>query len=155
MGCPGSSAKSGRWVIACPKEREMKLQRFLGWTVGAMLMIPVLAQAQEASLSGTVSDTTGGALPGVTVRALHEASGNSFEAVTDERGIYRLPLRVGTYRITAELSGFGNVTRSITLLVGQQAVADLQMSVSGLQESVTVTGEAPLLEITDSSLGSN
>jgi hypothetical protein len=118
-------------------------------------MLPVLAQAQEATLSGTVTDSTGGALPGVTVQAVHEATGNSFEAVTDERGDYRLPLRVGAYRISAELSGFAPAARTVTLLVGQEAVINLQLSVSGLQESVTVTGEAPLLDITESTLSGN
>src|SRR5687768_17743810 len=108
--------------------------------------LPFTAHAQEAAVSGTVTDGTGGALPGVTVRAVHEASGNSFEAVTDERGDYRLALRVGAYQVTAELPGFATVTRSLTLLVGQQAVANLQMALSGVQESVTVTGEAPLLD---------
>ena len=62
---------------------------------------------------------------------------------------------MGTYQVTAELSGFAPLTRSITLLVGQQAVVDLKMTVSALQESVTVTGESPLLNVTDSTLGSN
>jgi hypothetical protein len=84
----------------------------------------------------------------VTVRAVHEASGNSFEAVTDERGNYRLAVRVGAYRLTTELAGFASVTRTVTVLVGQQAIMNLQMGVSGVQESVTVTGEAPLLDVT-------
>ena len=75
----------------------MRFHLLCRWlTVGAMLALPVMAHAQEAPLSGTVTDTTGGALPGVTVRAVHEASGNSFEAVTDARGDYRLAVRVGT-----------------------------------------------------------
>src|SRR5687768_2879540 len=90
--------------------------------------LPFMAHAQEAAVSGTVTDGTGGALPGVTVRAVHEATGNSFEAVTDERGDYRIAARVGTYRLTADLTGFSPVTRSLTLLVGQQAVMDLQMA---------------------------
>jgi hypothetical protein len=114
-----------------------------------------MAHAQEATLSGTVTDTTGGALPGVTVRAVHEASGNSFEAVTDERGDYRIPARVGAYRVTAELPGFAPITRTVTLLVGQAAVVNLQLALSGVQESVTVTGEAPLLDVATSSLGGN
>src|SRR5687768_9298376 len=130
----------------------MRLHRLLPWlTVGALVALPVLAYAQEATLSGTVTDSTGGALPGVTVRAVHEASGNSFEAVTDERGDYRIPARVGAYRVTADLAGFAPVVRTVTLLVGQEAVANLQMAVSGVQESVTVTGEAPLLDVTGSS----
>ena len=68
-------------------QEENDMKSLLRWLmVGVMLALPVVAQAQEATLNGTVSDTTGGALPGVTVRAVHEASGNSFEAVTDARG---------------------------------------------------------------------
>ena len=133
--------------------RFQLLRRFL--MVGTMLAVPMLAQAQEATLSGSVTDSTGGALPGVTVRAVHEESGNSFEAVTDERGNYRLAVRVGAYRLTADLAGFAPTNRTVTVLVGQQAVVNLQMSLSGVQESVTVTGEAPLLDVTQSSLGGN
>src|SRR5262245_16776543 len=59
----------------------------------AILLLPEVARAQEAVLTGTVTDATGGVLPGVTVRAVHEASGNSFEAVTDGGGVYRIPAR--------------------------------------------------------------
>ena len=122
----------------------------------AMFMGPAAGYAQEATVSGTITDATGGVLPGVTVTAVHEATGNTFVAVTDERGAYRLPLRIGLYRITAELTGFATVNRSgLELLIGQQAVANLQMSPSSLQETITVTGEAPLIETTQSSLGSN
>src|SRR5687768_940973 len=131
-------------------------RRLVPWVVSVVIIaMPLVAQAQEATLSGTVTDTTAGALPGVTVRAVHEASGNSFEMVTDERGDYRLPLRVGAYRVTADLPGFAQVTQTVTLLVGQVAVVNMQLSVSGVQESVTVTGEAPLLDVTQSTLGGN
>ena len=130
--------------------------RFLRWfAVGAILALPVMAHAQEATLIGTVSDATGGALPGVAVTAVHEASGNSFETVTDAEGGYRLPMRVGLYELTATLAGFGTVTQAVTLLVGQEAVVNVQMAVGGVQETVTVTGEAPLLDLTQSSLGGN
>src|SRR5437016_3302014 len=121
------------------KERVMRLQILRrGLAIVAVLALPVMAHAQEATLSGKVSDSTGGALPGVTVRAVREDSGNSFEAVTDERGDYRLAVRVGTYRLTAELAGFAPVTRTLEVLVGQQAVVNVQMGVSGVQETVTV-----------------
>ena len=89
-----------------------------------------MAQAQEAVLSGTVSDTTGAVLPGVVVRAVHEASGNTFETITDARGVYRMPARSGAYVITAQLTGFVTVTRrGVELLVGQTAAINLQMAV--------------------------
>ena len=124
--------------------------------VGAILaLLPVTGYAQEAIVSGTVTDSTGGVLPGVTVTALHQESGNTFVAVTDERGNYRLPVRTGIFRLTVELSGFATLVRSLELLVGQQAVVNLQMGPASVQESVTVTGEAPLVDTTKSSLTSN
>src|SRR5688572_19834182 len=114
----------------------------------ALLALPVAAHAQEATITGTVTDTTGGVLPGVTVTAVHEASGISFEAVTDERGVFRMPARIGTYRFTAILVGFGDLTRTgVPVSVGQIVTLNLQMAPSGLQESVTVTGEAPLINV--------
>ena len=84
-----------------------------------MLAAPAAAFAQEAALVGTVKDSTGGVLPGVTVTALHEATGNRFTAITDNRGAYRIAARIGVYQITAELPGFTTVTRSgLELLVG-------------------------------------
>jgi hypothetical protein len=124
--------------------------------ISAMVTLPATAYAQEATLSGTVADSTGGVLPGVTVTAVHEASGNTFEAVTDDRGTYRIAARAGVYRVTATLQAFSTVSRGgLELLVGQQAVVNLQLSPSAVQESVTVTGEAPLIDTTSSSLGGN
>jgi len=120
-----------------------------------LALSPVMGYAQEAVLSGTVSDSTGGVLPGVTVTATHTATGNTFVAVTDEKGGYRIPVRVGEYKVQAELAGFGTVTRQSDLLVGQTAVLNLQMAPSTVQESVTVTGEAPLVDTTNSSLAAN
>jgi hypothetical protein len=126
------------------------------FVIAAVLAVPALGYAQEATITGTVTDATGGVLPGVTVTAVHEASGNTFVGVTDERGVFRIPARIGAYRLTAELAGFTTVTRTgVTLLVGQTVGLDMQMTVTGVAESVTVTGEAPLINTTQSSLGSN
>jgi len=121
-----------------------------------MLALAVPAYAQEATVSGTVTDSTGGVLPGVAVTALHEASGNTFQGVTDARGAYRIPVRIGVYQLTAQLQGFATVTRAgLEMLVGQQAVVNLQMGPSTVQESVTVTGEAPLIDTTTSTRSGN
>ncbi|OFW17167.1 MAG: hypothetical protein A3H29_01240 [Acidobacteria bacterium RIFCSPLOWO2_02_FULL_67_21] len=118
--------------------------------------LPAAGYAQEATMSGTVSDSTGGVLPGVTITAVHEASGNTFETATDERGIYRIPLRIGGYRVTAALAGFATVTRTgLEVLVGQQTTVNLQMAPSSLQESVTVTAEAPLVDVSQSRASGN
>src|SRR5712691_386237 len=133
----------------------MKFGRLVRLTV-AMLALPLLAYAQDATLSGTVKDNTGGVLPGVTVTATNEASGITFVSVTDERGLYRIPVRAGSYKITAELAGFTTAARpGIELLLGRAVVLDFNMQVSSLQETVTVTGEAPLLDTTSSTIASN
>ena len=124
--------------------------------VAAILVVPAAGYAQEAVLSGTITDSTGSVLPGVALKAVNESSGNSFESVTDQRGVYRIPVRIGVYQITAELSGFTTVTRNgLQLLVGQTAVINLQMVPGTVTEVVTVTGQSPLLETTTSSLGGN
>ena len=124
--------------------------------LSAMVALPVAAFAQEATITGTISDSTGGILPGVSITAVHEASGNTFEAVTNDRGAFRMAVRAGVYQINAMLPGFGAVMRrELEVLVGQQATVNLQMSPAALQESVTVTEEAPLISTTTSSIGGN
>ncbi len=132
--------------------------RVLGWAfaVVAFLALPGVGLAQEATIGGTIRDTTAGVLPGVVVRAVHEATGTQFETFTDERGGFRIPVRIGAYRITAELQGFSIVTRTgLEVLVGQQVVLNLEMSPSTVTETVTVTGEAPLVNVSSSQLGGN
>jgi len=134
----------------------MKSRRSMSLLViSIFLVFPSHARAQEAVLTGTVIDASGAVLPGVTVRAVHEATGNVFDTVTDERGAYRLAVRVGAIRIAAELAGFNTQTRAVELLIGQTAVVNLQLSVSGVAETVSVTGDAPLIEMTTSTIGGN
>ena len=121
----------------------------------AILVWPAIGYAQDSVVNGTVTDSTGGVLPGVTLTALHTATGNTFLGVTDERGVYRIPVRVGDYSLTVELPGFASVTRNLELLLGQTLTINIQMRAAGVQESVTVTGEAPLIEATNSTLAGN
>ncbi|MFN0141830.1 MAG: TonB-dependent receptor domain-containing protein, partial [Mycobacterium sp.] len=127
------------------------------WALLAVVSLasPWRAFAQDATLTGVVTDQTGGVLPGVTLVAVHEASGNRFEAVTDERGRYRMPARVGLYRLTAELQGFSGPARAAEVLVGREVVVNFELSPASLQETVTVTGAAPLINTTSSTLGGN
>ena len=134
----------------------MRRRLGLALVVIAVLALPRVALAQEAAISGTIKDLTGGVLPGVAVRGVHEATGTQFEGFTDERGAFRIPVRIGTYRITAELAGFATLQRTgLEVLVGQQVTLNLEMSPSTIAESVTVTGEAPLVNVTSSQLGGN
>src|SRR5262245_15505256 len=78
--------------------------------LSVLVALPTTVRAQETTLSGSVTDSTNAVLPGVTVTALHVASGNTFVAVTDAAGQYRIgTLRPGVYKVTAELSGFSTV----------------------------------------------
>jgi hypothetical protein len=126
------------------------------WVAVLVLALPGIGFAQEAVISGTVRDATGGVLPGVVVQAVHEATGTVFDTVTDERGGFRIPARIGAYRIMAELQGFARLERSgLEVLVGQQVTLNLEMKPSTVTETVTVTAEAPLVNVTSSSLGGN
>src|SRR5262249_12644566 len=122
----------------------------------AMLALPPMAFAKKAPRTGTIPDSTGAARPGVSVTAVNEATGNNYVAVTDAAGVYRIPVRVGSYKITADLAGFGSAMRmGVQVLVGQTITLNLQMAPSTVQETVTVTGEAPLIETQSSELAGN
>ena len=134
----------------------MKRQILWVLVTAIFLALPPSVYAQEATVTGTITDSTGGVLPGVTVTAINDESGNTFVAVTDTAGTFRLPLRIGLYRITAELTGFATVARTgLQMQVGQQTTVDLRMAPSNLQETVTVTGEAPLINTTSSTAAAN
>lgn len=110
---------------------------------------PALAQT-AASIVGQVVDESGATLPGVTVTATSPAlQVPSVTAVTDERGEYRLtPLPIGVFAVTYELAGFQTVKREgLRLTSGFTARVDLSLKVGGLQESVTVSGASPVVDV--------
>ena len=112
------------------------------------LLLPGLAAAQE--IGGTVTDTTGGVLPGVTVEA---RSPDIIEqvrtAVTDGNGQYLLvALEPGTYAVTYSLPGFGTLVREgIELSSGFTANVDVQLTVGDIAETITVSGATPVVDI--------
>ena len=136
------------------KSRTMAWATITAW---AVLALAGKAGAQETVLTGTLTDSTDAVLPGVTVTAVHVESGNNFSAVTDASGVYRIgALRSGLYRVTAELAGFTTATReNVELLLGQRGTLNLKLALSTVRESVTVTGEAPLIDTVQSKLGGN
>src|SRR6266550_6673853 len=123
---------------------------------GALLIGAAAASAQQAIVAGTITDSSGGVLPGVTITVVHEETGNTFEGVTDAQGAFRIPVRVGAHRITASLAGFQTSTRTgLQLLLNQTLTVSLQLGPATLAETVTVTAEAPLVDTTDSTVGAN
>jgi hypothetical protein len=119
----------------------------VAWFVFALLTVGRVS-AQEALVSGTVVDQSGGVLPGVTVSARNLATGRQEVAVSGERGEYQLrALPAGHYTIQAVLPGFATVViEDVELLVGQNATIPFRLKVAAVEESVTVTSEAPLVD---------
>jgi hypothetical protein len=117
------------------------------------LAAPALVLAQgtsTATIAGTVKDSSGGVLPGVTVEAASPALIEKVRStVTDERGQYRLPeLRPGSYVVTFALPGFSTLKRDgLELRTNFTAQVDAEMSVSTVQEVITVTGATPLVDV--------
>jgi len=137
-------------------------KRLLTWlTVAVMMIIPVAAAAQvgqTAVLTGTVTDTSGAAIPGVTVTVTGPAIiGGARSVVTEADGTYRFPnLPPGLYSVTYELQGFTTGKRdNVRLLLGQTISADQTLSVGALTETVEVSGAAPVVDVTSSSAQKN
>src|SRR5262245_12163906 len=116
---------------------------------GAVLL-PAIVYAQ-ASLTGIVKDTSGAVLPGVTVEAASPVLiEKARETVTDANGRFQIvELRPGTYTITFSLAGFNTVKRDGVVLSGSAASnVDAELRVGSLEETITVTGEAPVVDVT-------
>ena len=110
---------------------------------------PVAATAQTSTIAGTVRDASGGVLPGVTVEVASPALIEKVRTVvTDAEGRYSVvSLRPGTYTVTFTLPGFGTVKRDgIELTSDFTAVINADMRVGTLEETITVTGESPIVD---------
>jgi len=127
------------------------------WSVGLILVVSVSASAQDASVVGTVTDESKAVLPGATVTATERSTGRTFVDVANERGEYRiLRLPPGRYEFKAELAGFSTMVLSdVELLVGQNATVAFVLKLATVQESVTVTGESPLVDLRSSQVSGN
>jgi outer membrane receptor protein involved in Fe transport len=114
------------------------------------------AQSATGSIEGTIVDQTGALMPGVTVTVVQPATGITRTAVTDENGVFRLPLLpVGIYDVTTELAGFtARKIPELSLTVGQTVTLKIQMAVSTLTETVNVSGGTPVIESTRSQVSS-
>jgi Carboxypeptidase regulatory-like domain len=125
------------------------------WALAAVMVLSTpsaFAQGGGASstgsISGEVQDSQGGVLPGVTVTATSPAQIGALTAVTNEAGIYRFPsVPPGEYRLSLELPGFQSVVREgIRITLGFNAQVNITMNVATLQETVTVSGESPVID---------
>ncbi len=133
----------------------LKRRRGLGLATWMMVLVVRLAYAQAlGTLNGRVVDQGDAVLPGVTITATHTGTGVIRTTVTNETGVYSLPgLAPGPYEVKTELSGFGPGTRRGTLIVGATLTLDFTLGVAGLSETLTVSGAAPVIEVTQSRVG--
>ena len=117
--------------------------RWSGMVVALMLVMPVVsarAQTTTGSVTGSVGDASGRAIPGATVRVVNEATHASAEAVTNEQGTYRFDaLAPGQYRLDATLEGFDPTARRLQVDAGQTTAIDVTLTPARFAQSVVVT----------------
>lgn len=111
-----------------------------------------LAQTITGTVQGFISDVEGDAIPGATVTATNQDTGIARAVISDANGFYSAKaLQVGTYTVTAELSGMQTTQQSdVSVLVGQIKDVNLTLEVESTSEVITVTSEAPIIEVSRS-----
>ncbi len=115
----------------------------------------VEAQRDLATLTGTISDPTGGVIPGVKVTITEDATGLAYTVVSDQAGVYVRPaLKPGTYTVQAEVQGFKTaIQHDVLLTAGDRVGTNIVMQVGQTSERLEVTANAPLLETENTNVG--
>ena len=134
------------------------LRRIVGTLMVLFLAAPPLfAQQGTTELRGRVEDAQGGILPGVTVIVKNQATGFARETVSGSDGSFITSgLVPGTYEVAAELSGFKKFQRKDLILeVGKTASIEVKMEVGGIEQTVNVSAESPLVDVTSKEIGGN
>jgi hypothetical protein len=134
----------------------MKVLRHLAMAVlGVLVALPAFAQGTTGTLTGSITDDQGLALPGVTVTITNAATGFTRTAVTGTAGEYRISgLPVATYEVKSTLEGFGaQVRKSVVVNVAATTTIDFKLGVAGKSEELTVVAEAPLIDVKDTGVG--
>ncbi len=126
---------------------------FTAWLIAAMAG-SAAAQTTTGGITGVVRDSGGGVLPGVTVKATHEATGAVTSVVSDPLGVYVLRgLPVGRFSVVAELTGFqGQKNTDVVVRVNEDIRLDVELSVGTVTDTVTVSGRASTVDTTSGTL---
>ncbi|HEX6976677.1 MAG TPA: carboxypeptidase regulatory-like domain-containing protein [Vicinamibacterales bacterium] len=135
----------------------MKL-RIMSWVLMTLLAAATAgAQQGTTELRGRVADAQGAVLPGVTVVIRNQDTGMFRETTSGADGTFiATGLTPGTYQVSAELQGFRKFERKdLCLEVGKTASIDVNLAVGGLEETVTVSGESPIVDVTSKEIGGN
>src|SRR5918994_3508439 len=141
----------GRRLYSMARETD-RVHRFLLFLAYLVLVTvsapPASAQGTTSPISGTVSDPSGGALPGATVSARSLETGAVRTVVSDEHGRFVVTgLPVGAYELRVELTGFRPTESRVDLVVGSQAVVPIVLRVGGITEEVSVSGGAAAVNV--------
>lgn len=106
------------------------------------------SQALNGQIEGTVADSTGAVVPNASVTARNTQTGTERQTTSDGNGVYRIPLLpLGTYQVTIEAANFKKLVRDgITLTAGQTATIDIALQAGGVNETITVTSDAPIAD---------
>src|SRR5215813_2923036 len=127
--------------------RTRRMSLFVALALHATAWVANAQRVTTGTVTGKIADVSGGVLPGVTVTLRSPEVLGVFTAVTDTSGVYRIAnLPPATYDVRAELAGFQAVVGKVTVRLNAVADFDLSMSVGSVSETVTVTGEAPIVD---------
>jgi hypothetical protein len=131
------------------------MQRLLATVVVFCFAAPLAAQDTRGAISGSVTDQQGAIVSGAAITVTNTGTNISAQLTTNSTGFYEARLlQPGAYRVTASAQGFKKVVRSgLTIGLGQEVTIDLKLEVGALTESVTITGETPILETDSVSTG--
>ncbi len=123
--------------------------------IASMSVIRLSGQGATATILGTVTDTSGAAIPDAAVEVRNTGTGISESSVSDAQGRFRIPdLGVGDYQVQVTKTGFSTVVhQGITLTVGAQSVVDFSLPIGQQQQTVTVVGQATQVETTNGAVG--
>ena len=130
-----------------------------GWVFPVLVMLAATTAAQElrGRITGVVTDNTGAVVPGVTVTATSPALIRPQDTVTGADGSYRYPaLPPGSYTLTFQLAGFQTLKREgVRLGLNQTLSIDAQLQISTLEETITITGQSPVVDVKSTTVGTN
>jgi hypothetical protein len=144
--------------VVCPTRAQRRwacVLAFLAILVGLAPWAGAQTDVTTSRISGTVEDADGSPLPGVTVTATNTETGLQVVGVTDEQGFYRLlNLPTGSYNVEASLDGFATATaENVRVLLGSTPTVNFTLQSSAVAETITVTAELPVVEVTNTATG--